>query len=414
MPTKARTTPPALRATTLGAIALLVTGLVGCAAAAASPTDVTLSDVDARRLRDVGTELIQEARETADLGILDRAERAFTTVLAAEPADVGSLIGMGSIELSRHRFRDALALGQRAEATAAGDARALGIQVDALVELGRYEAAEETAERMVRMRPDLSSYTRLSYLHELHGRLRPAIDAMERAVVAGGPATENTEFARVQLGDLWLLDGDVERAAFLYQTALDHLPGSVPAMRGLARVAIARDDLPAAIALLEDAVERTPLLDLLVLLGETRLAAGRADDAATTLALAGDIAHLPRADGAAVEPGLAVFEADHGDPQVALAMATAAYDEAPSIRAADALAWALHRAGRSADALPVIREALATGSLDPSFHYHAAAIHAALGHGGDAVTELSHTGVTTGGWSALHRRDAAELLGTLR
>jgi tetratricopeptide (TPR) repeat protein len=405
-------TPPATgsgRAASLGATALLAFALVGCATAAATPLGTT-GDDEPTRLRAVGAELIQQARETADLALLDRAERAFGAVLDTEPDDVESIIGLGSIALSRHQFEPALELGRRAEAAAPGDARAIGIQVDALVELGRYEAAEETVERMVRTRPDLSSYARLSYVHELHGRLEPAIDAMEQAVVAGGPATENTEFARVALGDLWLLDGDLERATSLYRTALDHLPGSVPAMRGLARVAIANGDLPGAIALLEEAVARTPLPDLLVLLGETQEAAGRLDDADGTYQLVADIAHLARPADAAVEPGLAVFLADHGDPAEAVAMARASYDEAPSIRAADALAWALHRAGRSNEAVASIAEALGTGSIDPSSHFHAGVIHAALGQREEAIAELSRPGVVDGAWSALHQRAAADLL----
>ena len=420
MPRPTRSEPRAGRATTLGTIALLAVGLVGCTTTAASSDRPSVAAVDADRpsvaavdtdrLRQVGMQAIQEARETSDLSVLDRAERAFTSVLDTEPDDVESIIGLGSIELSRHRFAEALELGERAEATASGDPRAIGIQVDALVELGRYDDAEEAVGRMVRTRPDLSSYARLSYLHEIHGRLDAAIDAMEQAVIAGGPAAENTEFARVQLGDLWLLEGDRDRAEFLYETALRNFPGSIPAMRGLARVASARGDLPAAITLLERAVARTPLPDLLVLLGETQSAAGRVDDAAETLLLVSDMAHLPRPEGTAVEPGLVLFEADHGDPELAVTMAREGYALTPSIRAADALAWALHRAGRSDEALPFAREALATGSLDPSYHYHAGAILAALGEEAEAVTELSEPAVTDAAWSALHAADAADLL----
>jgi tetratricopeptide (TPR) repeat protein len=451
MPTITRTDPQRGRATVaaLGTVALFAVGLIGCTTTAASPDQAMSAIVDAggpagqpaadaagqpvlagdpagqpgadaagrtadvTQLRQVGGQLIQEARETSDLSVLDRAERAFTSVLETEPEDVESLIGLGSIELSRHRFAAALELGQRAEATASGDPRSIGIQVDALVELGRYDDAEEAVGRMVRARPDLSSYARLSYLHEIHGRLDAAINAMEQAVIAGGPVPENTEFARVQLGDLWLLAGDRERAAFLYETALVNLPDSVPAMRGLARVAASRGDLPSAIALLERAVARAPLPDLLVLLGETESVAGRDDAAATTLALVSDIAHLPRPEGTAVEPGLVVFEADHGEPELALTMAREGYELTPSIRAADALAWALHRAGRSDEALPFARLALATGTVDRSYHYHAGAILAALGETEEAVAELSLPGVTDAAWSALHAREAADLLETL-
>jgi Flp pilus assembly protein TadD len=41
------------------------------------------------------------------------------------------------------------------------------------------------------------------------------------------------------------------------------------------------------------------------------------------------------------------------------------------VRSADALGWALTRAGRPREALPWARRALALGSRDPSFRYHA-------------------------------------------
>ena len=86
--------------------------------------------------------------------VLWASTAAFTACFAVWT--IFSIIGLGSIALSRHRFADALELGRRAEAVAAGEARALGIQVDALVELGRYDEAEQAVGRMVRARPDLS------------------------------------------------------------------------------------------------------------------------------------------------------------------------------------------------------------------------------------------------------------------
>ena len=59
---------------------------------------------------------------------------------------------------------------------------------------------------------------------------------------------------------------------------------------------------------------------------------------------------------------LALFEADHGDPARAVAMARAAYSRRPTIHAADAPAWALHRAGHDAAAA---RAALADLAATP-------------------------------------------------
>jgi tetratricopeptide (TPR) repeat protein len=368
---------------------------------------------DPSRLHSLGRMLIQQARETGDPSVLGQAEEAYRQLVALDPDDVEATVGLGSIALSRHEFSEALELGSAAEALAPGTARPLGIQFDALVELGRYEEAGTILERMLRARPDLASYARLSYYHELHGRLDDAIDAMERAVTAGAGAVENTEYARVLLADLWLLAGDRDRASSLYQTALRVMPGSVPALRGLARVAVASGDLDEAVAHLEAAAERTPLPDVLIALGEAQEAAGRGDDAAATYRLVGEIEGLYRAAGVAAEPAQAVFEADHGDPAIALDLAETAYQATPSIRAADALGWALYRAGRPEAAIEHARDSVRTGTLEPSFHYHLGIIAAALGHEDEAVEALRVSVASGTGWSALHGTRAADLLGSL-
>ena len=79
---------------------------------------------------------------------------------------------MGSLANARHDFRAGLRYGERARAAAPGVVKPYGVIVDAQVELGRYDAAERTLQRMVDLKPNLSSYARVSYFRELHGDLR--------------------------------------------------------------------------------------------------------------------------------------------------------------------------------------------------------------------------------------------------
>ena len=58
----------------------------------------------------------------------------------------------------------------------------------------------ETIQQMVDLRPDLASYSRVSATPRAARRPAGAIEAMQAAIDAGGPATENTEYLRVQLG----------------------------------------------------------------------------------------------------------------------------------------------------------------------------------------------------------------------
>jgi tetratricopeptide (TPR) repeat protein len=388
-------------------------GAASRAAVAAAIERLRVAPDDVAALLDLGFAAYQLGRETADPAEHGRAEAAFAAVLELDPDNVDAHIGAGTIALARHAFRDALRSGERARDLAPGSARPLGVIADALVELGRYPEAVETVQAMVDLRPDLASYARVSYLRELHGRLPGAIEAMEAAIEAGGPVIEHTEYLRVALGDLWFKAGDLDRASGTYATALERSPGYVPALAGEARVAAARGDLAGAIARWEAATEQVPLPELLIGLGEAQEAAGRTADAHQTYQLVRDIGSLFAANGVRTDLELARFEADHGDPGVAVRLARAAFAEAPDVKAADALAWALYRVGELDEAREMAERAIALGSLEPAFWYHAGMIAAAQGDRRAARAWLARSLAANPAWSPLHAPRAAAALATL-
>ena len=106
-------------------------------------------------------------------------------------------------------------------------------------------------------------------------------------------------------------------------------------------------------------------------LGEAELAAGRAAAALRDLALVGAEERLLQANGVNTDVDLALYEASHGSAQRAVLLARRAYAAAPSVRSADALGWALTRAGHPASGLRFAQRALRLGSRDPLFLYHA-------------------------------------------
>jgi tetratricopeptide (TPR) repeat protein len=198
----------------------------------------------------------------------------------------------------------------------------------------------------------------------LYGDSEGAIEAMDLAVRALGPAPENTEWARVQLGNLFFGTGDLAAAEATYSESLERLPGYVHALAGLARVRAAQGREADAVALYEEAVATMPLPEFVIALGELHQAAGRGEQAERQFGLVRAMQQLFQAQGANVDLELALFEADHGDPARAVALAEAAYAERPGIRGAETLAWALYRSGRYAEALPVIERALVLGTQD--------------------------------------------------
>ena len=336
----------------------------------------------------LGEAYLQRTRETADPAWNARAERSFAAALRRDPRDVGPVVGAATVALARHDFREGLRLGERARRLAPQSVRPYPALVDALVELGRYEAAERTIQRFVDLKPTLASYARASYYLELTGDVRGAAQAMRLAVAAGGGARENLAYVQALLGDLELQRGHLAAAFGAYRSALASVPGHGPASVGLARLDIARGHLGAAIARLRRVSDRLPLPGTIALLADTELVAGREAAARADLQVVRAQQRLLRASGTRLDVELALFEASHGDPARAVRIAREVYASAPSVRSADALGWALTRAGQPPQGLAFADRALRTGSNDPLFELHAGLAADAAGDSARAARHL--------------------------
>lgn len=113
-----------------------------------------------------------------------------------------ALSSKASVELSLHDFKNGLETAQTALALNPYNAKVYGSLVDAYVELGDYDKAVELADKMVSVRPDLRSYSRVSYLREIFGMVNESIVAMKMAVEAGSPGSEEKSWAALQLAEL--------------------------------------------------------------------------------------------------------------------------------------------------------------------------------------------------------------------
>ena len=89
------------------------------------------------------------------------------------------------------------------------------------------------------------------------------------------------------LGGLELARGRPDAAEAAHRAALAAVPGYPAAEAGLARLAAARGDLPAAIRRWRALAERLPLPEYVIGLGEAQLAAGRVVAGRRELALIG-------------------------------------------------------------------------------------------------------------------------------
>ena len=336
---------------------------------------------DAHALALLGLAYQQRARETADPVYYTKSEGVLRRALRFAPADLYATSGLGSLALSRHRFRDALALGRRAVALSPSTARGYGVVGDALVELGRYREAFAAFDRMVSLKPSLSSYARVSYARELRGDVRGAEEAMRLALDAAIGQPEALAWTHVQLGKLLFAHGKTAAAERESRAALFAFPGYVYAYDQLALVEAARGHLRRAIRSERRAADVVPLPQFVANLGDLYRRAGDEARAQRQYRLIGAIDRLLAANGVKTDLESTLFDVDHGVRlRTTIARARAAHAARPSIDGDDVLAWALTRNGRCADALPWSKRALRLGTRDGTKFFHRGMVERCLGH----------------------------------
>jgi len=344
---------------------------------------------DPAALAGLGLAYLQKARETNDPTFYGRAETTLRSALAAQPNNLAALGGMGSLALSRHAFSEALDWGHKAQTLAPQAAYAYGVIADAQTELGDYDAAVDTLQRMVNLRPDISSYSRISYARELHGDTDGAITAMRQAVEAGGPAAENLGWTQVQLGNLYFNSGQLAAAETAYNAALVAYPGYLHARAGLAQVRAAQGRSAEAIDLYKQAIAVVPLPQYLTALGDLYSMSGDTKAAQAHYDTVGQIFRIFAANGVNVDSEQAAFLADR-DQQAAEAvrLAQAAAATRHDIHTQDTLAWALYRAGQYAAAQTAATQATRLGTRNGLILFHQGMIEAQLGDTAGARTHL--------------------------
>jgi tetratricopeptide (TPR) repeat protein len=333
-----------------------------------------------RNLKDwdsLGLAYQQRGRETGDPSWYTKSDGALHRALALRPNDLLAVGGLGSLALSRHRFAAALRLGRQARSISPTTARTYGVIGDALVELGRYRQAFAAFDRMAALKPSLAAYARVSYARELEGHLAGAQSAMRLALDASIGQPEARAWTLWQLGRMRWAVGDLRGSRAEYESSLRTFPGYVYALDALAQVEWAEGRRANAIALERRAADTIPLPQFVAALGDMEAAAGEPKAARDEYALIGVIQRLLRANGVKTDLETALFEADHGRPQ--LALARLAQRERSSIDGDDVLAWTLARSGRCAEALPWSERALRLGTQDALKLFHRGFIAACLG-----------------------------------
>lgn len=334
----------------------------------------------------LATLYVQEGRATGDFEYYDEAALHYVEdVLKTEPANFEALMLKSLVQLSQHHFDEGLQTAQRAKEVNPYNAYVYGLITDGNVEMGHYKAAVESADKMVSIRPDLRSYSRIAYLREIHGDMPGAIEAMNEAVKAGFPGEEGTEWARIQLARLYEATGDLKSAEMHYTIALRERPGYAHGVAGLGSIAVANREYAKAIALYKgadtlqkDYAFKEGLAEAYLLNGQPKEADAVLDAIVKELTAAankGEAAMNHHADNELAYVYL--VKKEYGK---ALQHAEAEYRRRPkNMDVNETLAWVLYKSGNPKKALPFITVATQTGSKVPTLLCRAGLIYLANG-----------------------------------
>lgn len=324
----------------------------------------------------LGRAWVRKARETADPGFYTQAEACADVVMDMDP---DSALGRGlraHVWVNEHRFADAKDLAEQALTRNPNDLVSLGALADAQLELGRFEDASVTVQRMVDVKPSLPAYIRAYYLRWLKGDRDEAKKIVRLAIDAGrdGKDREPGAWALTQAAFIFFHEGDYDGAAAGFDSALARFAGYPPALVGKGRVALTKGDGKAAAAHFAKAFAESPLVETAWLLGDAHELAGDKDAAKKAFD------EVERRGRATDHRTLAAFYAvKNRNADEAVKLAEGERKVRGDVYTDDALAWALFRAGKIAEAKVASDRATRLGTKDATLLYHAGAIRLAAG-----------------------------------
>jgi pentatricopeptide repeat protein len=329
----------------------------------------------------LGTGLMQRARDEGQLADYNAAHTAFTQATKLDPKNPTYMRSLAWSSTMFHRFGQAIELCEKALEINPQDASAYGILTDSYFELGDYDKAMDMCQKMVNLRPDLASYSRVAQMRWVMGDVKGATTMMNHAVKAGGGFPENIAWTRTQLGDMYAKSGAYKPAEQQFLLAIQAKPGYRHALAGLGRVRFAEGKPDEALKYLEEATSKEPSLPALLDLGDLYRLTGNEEKAKETYGrFEGLIKEHLKHGILGDEVMQANFALDRGgDVEEALRLMETEVQGHKNWQTYSAYAWALHKSHRHEEAAKAMKKAMRTNVQDAQLFARASNIYRANG-----------------------------------
>ncbi|MFF9200865.1 tetratricopeptide repeat protein [Streptomyces sp. NPDC014986] len=347
---------------------------------------------DARAWAVLGSARVEQALRLADPVYYSRAEKALRTSLKVRPGNnAPALRGLAALANARRDFAGARRWGEAARRLEPGRWTAYPPLIEASMGLGDDEETGKLLERLGDLRDGPAVRARAAAVYRERGWREDAAAALADAASAAGEPAERAAYLE-RAGQLAWERGDREDALRHFREAVRTDPDQRAAQAGQGRALASLGRMTEALSAYRVALARHPRPEYALELGELYESLGLRQAAGVQYGLLRERVRLAAAHGGDEDLVLGRYEADHGDARAAVRRLRAEWERQPSTAVADALGWALHRAGRSREALPfAVRATEGTrggGVRSAPYVFHRGMIERELGRYGAARRHL--------------------------
>jgi tetratricopeptide (TPR) repeat protein len=336
----------------------------------------------------LGLDYVQQAKITINPTYYPKAKGALATSLRLHQANnYVAMAGEAALNAAEHRFHAALRWAKRGLAIDPQSATLYGALDDAQTQLGHYSQAFAAVRRMNELRPGIPAFTRAEYVYELRGDVSSAVRILKTAREQASAASD-IAFIDYYLGELAFNNGRPKAALRYAVEGLAADPTYYALIEGKAKAEAALGQQDAAVRDYLTVVSDVPQPEYVVEAGEFLESLGQTERAKEEYRLFSTENKLFESNGVTLDTDPTLFYADHGRPKLALQYGRIGIRIRPFIEMDDAYAWALHVNHRNQAALRYEDKAMALGTRNALFAFHAGMIHKALGHRAAAIRNL--------------------------
>ncbi len=300
----------------------------------------------------LGSVRVAQGLRLADPAYWSRAEKALRTSLELRPErNAPALRGLAALANARRDHAGAREWGEAARKLEPTRWTTYPLLIEASAGLGDDEETGRLLERLTGLRTGPAVMARAAAVYRDRGWREDAAAKLADAASAAGEPAERAAYLE-RAGQLAWERGDREDALRHFREAVRTDPDQRAAQAGQGRALASLGRMTEALSAYRTALAKQPRPEYALELGELYESLGLKQAARVQYGVLRERVRAAAAHGADESLVLGRFEADHGDAAAAVRRLRAAWERGPSTEVADALGWALHRAGEHEEALP--------------------------------------------------------------